>query len=144
MVVLLDKGFEIEEVGGTSLFGVATDETDMVVADEAVVFIAVKDVAAMVVGLQDALSEADGSVGQTKQVEQGGEEVYLLNDTAAHRPLHAGHYFPSGVINHHRDAIPAVIAVVFRAESLSAMVGGDDEEGAVKPGFLAGFVEETT
>ena len=108
-----------------------------VVADQAVVSIAKVDLVAHVDQSSYGVAEGDKLFVEPEEVNEGWEEVDLLDYkgvTTAFGMLWVEH--------HHRDAVPSVVVIVFGTEAVAAMVGGDDEKGAVEPGLLTGFVEE--
>ena len=150
VVVLLDDGAEEVEVAvADDFFFFLSDDGDAVLGLQLVVAVAIGYLPAVVGVAEGAGAEADGGGGDAEVVEQGGHDVGLLHD--ARRDLVAAVgvaefgsqlFFVEWTVDEHGDAVPAVVVVVFAGESLSAVVGGDDEEGVGVPFGLAGGVEE--
>ena len=126
---------------------ILADDGHAVVGLELVVAVAVGYLPAVVGIAEDAGAEADGVHTIDAQiVQQGGHDVGLLHDAVfpfthtIQGTIFGGKHLLLRRIEHHGNAVPAVVVVVFAVETLARVVGGDDEEGVLVPVGLAGGV----
>ena len=127
----------VEVLVANGLF--AVEEEQAVVVDElvdAVVVVYCPTVARRGAEQVDAVGEI--GVGIVEDAEEGGHDVGLLSHHVADTARQGG----GGVEDDDGDAVGSERGGIFGSFGVVGVVGGDDENGVLIPGHLAGSVEE--